>query len=69
MFLRITNAQGRVEESIVNSTLILDTAAAADADIPPGCIQLWLDEAGNAIKVKVKYSDDTIKNGTVCTLS
>ena len=40
-------------------------AAPPDEDLANGQISFYLDEAGNALKVRVKYSDGTLKTGTV----
>lgn len=39
--------------------------APVDADIPKGAIVFYLDEAGNNLKVRVKYSNGTLKTATV----
>lgn len=40
-------------------------SAPTDADLDNGTISLYLDQAGNALKVRAKYSDGTLKTGTV----
>ena len=69
MRLITINALGQTQTENVNSTALLDTSAVADADLAIGCCQLWLDEALDEIRVKVKYSDGSVKTGTVCALS
>ena len=40
-------------------------SAIADADLANGQISFYLDEGGNTLTVKVKYSTGTVKTGTV----
>lgn len=46
---------------------IVGCAGAAQADVSLGNSQvnIWVDESGNNITFKVKYSDGTVKSGTV----
>ncbi len=39
--------------------------APNDALIPNGHCQAWVDQPGNALKFRVRYSDGTIKTGTI----
>ena len=49
------------------STIVgADTGAVADGDLGAGQVNIWVDEAGNSLKFKVKYSDGTtIKTGSI----
>ena len=40
-------------------------SAIADADLVAGQISFYLDEGGNTLTVKAKYSSGTVKTGTV----
>lgn len=55
--LRVRN-DGYVIQSALN-------AAIADADLASSQMSFYLDEAGNTLTVKVKYSGGTVKTGTV----
>lgn len=50
--------EGRVMQGTPNS-------APTDADLGNGQISAYLDQAGNALKYRVKYSDGTLKTGQV----
>ena len=39
--------------------------APADADLWNNSVSIWLDQANNNLVVKVKYSNGTVKSGTV----
>jgi hypothetical protein len=47
--------------------IIVGAAAAAptDADLMNGSISFWLDEVGNNLKVRAKYSGGTLKTATI----
>ena len=40
-------------------------SAVNDADLGNGQVNIWVDEAANNLTFKVKYSDGTVKSGTV----
>jgi hypothetical protein len=44
-------------------------SALADARLNNSNISFYLDESGNNLMVKVKYSGGTVKTGTVCSVS
>jgi hypothetical protein len=44
------------------------SAVLADASMDNNTINFWIDQTANALKVKVKYSTGTVKNGTVAVL-
>jgi hypothetical protein len=41
------------------------TTAPADTDLDQGVISFHLDEATNTLKVRVKYSNGTLKTGSI----
>jgi len=41
------------------------SAAPEDADIEDGELVLHIDEGGNTLSVRLRYSDGTLKTGTV----
>ncbi len=45
------------------------SAAVADGDLGNGEINLWIDEGSDELKVKAKYSNGTMKAGTVAALA
>jgi hypothetical protein len=49
--------------------LDVEDAAPADAELKPSQFVIWLDQTNDAIKVKAKYADGSVSNGTVATLS
>ncbi len=52
--------------SSVSTILGVANAANADADLGAGEVNIWVDEANNALNFKVKYSDGiTVKSGSV----
>jgi len=50
---------------ITDTILKVDTSAEADASLKNKEVNIWLDETGNNLVFKVKFSDGTIKSGTV----
>lgn len=44
------------------------SAAPTDGTLPNGAVVAWIDQANNLLKFRVKYSDGTLKTGSV-TLS
>ncbi|MGH8247949.1 MAG: hypothetical protein ACREUU_16125 [Gammaproteobacteria bacterium] len=40
-------------------------SAPADANLPQSHISFWLDEGGNSLRVRVKYSNGTLKTATI----
>jgi hypothetical protein len=53
--------------TLINNAVFLsaDPAAPVDADLANSNISFYLDEAGNNLKVRVKYSNGTLKTATV----
>lgn len=49
--------------------LDVEDAAPADAELKPSQFVIWLDQTNDAIKVKAKYADGSVSNGTVAALS
>lgn len=45
--------------------LYVDSAALGDGKIGKSRVNIWVDETGNTLSFKVKYSDGTVKSGTV----
>lgn len=68
MKLLFTREDGIVEERDVNCQFLLDTAAIDTAEMPLCSGHIWLDQALNTLRVKVKYPDGTVKTGTIATL-
>ena len=44
------------------------TIALAGGSLFSGSIHVWLDESGNNLKFKVKYSEGTVEIGTVALI-
>ncbi len=63
----ITNASYYIKWDSSRRTMItVPNSAVADADLDASMAGFYLDEAGNALKVRVKYADGvTVKTGTV----
>ncbi len=55
-------------DGYIHQTDVSD-AAPADADVALASFVLWLDQTNDALKVKAKYADGSVANGTVATLS
>ena len=49
----------------LRSYLHAPNTAPTDADLKESSISFWIDETGNALTFRVKYSDGTLKTGTV----
>jgi hypothetical protein len=47
------------------SYLNTPTSAPADADLANASISFYLNQAGNALKIRVKYGNGTLKTGTI----
>jgi len=45
--------------------LAAPSSAPADASLSNGKISFWIDESGNSVTVKAKYSNGTVKSGTI----
>jgi hypothetical protein len=59
-----TDPKARLHSTV--STIVgADTAAVADGDMGNSEVNIWVDEANDKLKVKVKYSDGTIKSGEI----
>lgn len=59
----VTYAYADGSDSRLNQTA--PASAPSDGDLTNGTIQYYLDEGGNNLKVRVKYSNGTLKTGTV----
>jgi len=60
-----TNSQLLGREVILGA----QNAAPLDADLSNGSVSFYLDESGNNLMVKAKYSGGTVKTGTVCAVA
>jgi hypothetical protein len=56
--------QGRMKVT-GRSYLATPNSAPADVDLTNGSVSMYLNEAGNQLKVRVKYSSGAVKTGTV----
>ena len=58
----------RISNDLVSKSpgpLYVDSSALGDARVGVSRVNIWVDESGNNLSFKVKYSDGTIKSGTV----
>ncbi len=61
-------ATSKFQLALGNMTFPVASVAPDDSQIPNNGGCMYLDEVGNALKVRIRYSDGTLKTGTIALI-